>query len=287
MAFGPILDYLVHDQPGKDKTGLGRWSVITFKGENSLTRVVCGYNPCYNSKPDSSTSYQQLQRYFITQRKDLTCPRIRFQEDLVAQLRKWREDGDKLIVCLDSNEHIYRKALGKALTDIDGLAMKEVVGEFTGTPIGSTFFRGSKPIDGVWATSNITVNNAAIMPAGYGIGDHQLFIIDLMAADIIGSAPPKVVRPASRWLNTKLPRVAATYSWLLEEKIIKHRLIERVGKAHSKSQSTRSLERRLNRLNKELGTYMRFAEKHCRKIKSGRIPFSPEALLWIKRAQVY
>ena len=108
-----------------------------------------------------------------------------------------------------------------------------------------------------------------------------------MAADIIGSAPPKVVRPTSRWLNTKLPRVAATYSWLLEEKIIKHRLIERVGEAHSKSRSRRSLERRLNRLDKELGTYMRFAEKHCRKIKSGRIPFSPEASLWIKRAQVY
>ena len=172
VAFGPIIDYLVHDQPGKDKTGLGRWSVMTFKGENSLTRVVCGYNSCYNLKPDSSTSYQQHRRYFITQRKDLTCPRIRFQEDLVAQLRKWREDGDKLIVCLDSNEHIYRKALGKALTDIDGLAMKEVVGKFTGTPIGLTFFRGSKPIDGVWATSDMTVNNAAIMPAGYGIGDH-------------------------------------------------------------------------------------------------------------------
>ena len=136
---------------------------------------------------------------------------------------------------MDSNEHIYRKALGKALTDIDGLAMKEVVSKFTGTPIGLTFFRGSKPIDGVWATSDITVNNAAIMPAGYGIGDHRLFVIDLMAADIIGSAPPKVVRLASRRLNTKLPRVAATYSWLLEEKIIKHRLIELVGEAHSKS----------------------------------------------------
>jgi hypothetical protein len=29
------------------------------------------------------------------------------------------------------------------------------------------------------------------------------------------------------------------------------------------------------------------AEKKCRQIKSGRIPFSPESLLWIRRAQVY
>ncbi len=134
-------------------------------------------------------------------------------------MSRWRSEGDKLIVCLDTNEHIYRKAIGKSLMNIEGLAMKEVVGEFTGKKIGTTFFRGSKPIDGVWATSDITVSNAAIMPAGYGIG---LFVIDFASKDIVGTSPPKIVRPASRRLNTKLPRVAAEYSRLLEEKIIEH-----------------------------------------------------------------
>ena len=32
---------------------------------------------------------------------------------------------------------------------------------------------------------------------------------------------------------------------------------------------------------------MHKAEKKCRRIKSGRIPFSPEASKWIRRAQVY
>jgi hypothetical protein len=50
--------------------------------------------------------------------------------------------GDRLIVCLDANEDIYKKSLWKSLTNIDGLAMKEVVGEFTGTPVGATFFPG-------------------------------------------------------------------------------------------------------------------------------------------------
>ncbi len=78
MAFGNVTESLVHNQPGKDETGLGRWSVMTFKGKNCLTRVVCGYNPCYNAKPDSSTTYQQHRRFFITQRRDLTCPRVKF-----------------------------------------------------------------------------------------------------------------------------------------------------------------------------------------------------------------
>ena len=111
------------------------------------------------------------------------------------QLTRWREEGDKLIVCLDANENIYNKSIGKALTNLEGLAMQEVVGTFTNKRIGPTFFRGSNPIDGVWATLDITVSNACIMPVGYGIGDHRMFIIDFLTSDITGSSPPKVVRP--------------------------------------------------------------------------------------------
>jgi hypothetical protein len=40
-------------------------------------------------------------------------------------------------------------------------------------------------------------------------------------------------------------------------------------------------------LDAELGDYMQYAEKRCRKIKSGRIPFSPKTSLWICQTQVY
>jgi hypothetical protein len=89
------------------------------------------------------------------------------------------------------------KLLGKALTNIDGLAMKEVVGEFTCIPAGTTFFRGSKPVDGVWETSDITVCNASVKPADYGIGNHQHFVINFAPRDIIGNIPPKVIRAPS------------------------------------------------------------------------------------------
>ena len=47
---------------------------------------------------------------------DCTCPRTRFKNDLLAQLRKWKEQGDRMIVCMDVNEDIYLKRIGKALT---------------------------------------------------------------------------------------------------------------------------------------------------------------------------
>ncbi len=106
LLFGTITDQLDHDQTGKDETGLGRWSVMMLKGDGVMTRVVCGYNPCFNRNPDSSTTYQQHRRFFITQKSDLTCPRTKFWEDLVGQSKQWREDGDQLIVCLDANKNI-------------------------------------------------------------------------------------------------------------------------------------------------------------------------------------
>ncbi len=127
MAIGPLTEYIEHNQPGKDKTGLGWWAVMTFKGDKGRTRVICGYNPCYNKSLKSSTTYQQHRRFLITQKKDLTCPRTKFKADLVSQLQQWREEGDRLIVCLDANKDIYKKSLGKSLTNIDGLAMKEVI----------------------------------------------------------------------------------------------------------------------------------------------------------------
>jgi hypothetical protein len=283
LLFGLLTEQLDNDQPGKDESGLGRWSVMMLRGDGVQTRLVCGYNPCYNKNQYSSTTYQQHRRFFITQRSNLTRLRKKIREDLVAQLTRWRNDGDRLIVCLDANKHIYKKSIGKALTDIEDLVMKEVIGDFTGTPIGSTIFCGSKPIDGVWATSDITVSNAAIMPAGYGIGDHRLFMINFSMMDIIGKSPPRIVRPASRRLNTKIPRVVAEYARILEKKILKHRLIERTGAAHTSSKSRRKVVKCLNRLDNELGQYMRHAEKKCRKIKSGRIPFLPEASQWICR----
>ncbi len=73
------------------------------------------------------------------------------------------------------------------------------------------------------------------MPAGYGIGDHRLFLIDFCAKGIIRSHPPCIVRATSCRLNTRIPCIAAEYVRILEEKVIKHQLIERVGKAHISS----------------------------------------------------
>ena len=86
---GTLVEQYDSENSGKDGTGLGRWVSMVFRGKDRLTtRVICGYNPCYNNKKHSGTFYWKNRRYFITKKKDRTCPRKRFRIDLVTQLEK-------------------------------------------------------------------------------------------------------------------------------------------------------------------------------------------------------
>ena len=288
LLYGPLCQQLQFDESGAEDTGMGRWVVMTLQGEDGFkTRVVSAYNPCYNKKKDSGTVYQQQRRALITKFKDTSCPRKRFRRDLAAQLNKWREEGDRIIVAMDANENIYRKSIGKMLTDSAGLNMKEVVGEFTKKKLGATFFRGSTPIDAVWATSDITVVGACVMPVGYGVGDHRMFIIDFLTSSLIGTDPVRVVRPAARRLNTRLARGVDKYVDKVEDGIIRHRLVERVQDAYLTSMTEEQLRYQLNKIDRQRKELKLHAEKKCRRISSGRIPFSEEASIWIRRLQVY
>ena len=165
--------------------------------------------------------------------------------------------------------------------------MSEVVGEFTGKQLGATYFRGSKPIDAVWATRDIEVTGASVMPAGFGIGDHRLFVVDFRLESMIGNAPPKIVRAAARRLNTKIPRIADKYTETVEEKILEHQLNSKLVQAQKTSQTVQELRERVDKIDRDSKQYMLHAEKTCRKMKSGRIPFLPEAAVWIRRRQAY
>ncbi len=108
-------------------------------GAGVQTRRICGYNPCQSNHQDNSTSYTQQQRHKIWHSQDyITCPWVKFREDLGKLLKEWRTAGDRLVVCLDVNENIYMQALGKMLTNPEGLGMIEAVGSYMGKKIGPT-----------------------------------------------------------------------------------------------------------------------------------------------------
>jgi hypothetical protein len=197
------------------------------------------------------------------------------------------EGGQTAILCIDANKNICRGELGRQLTDLDGLGMKEVVGEFTAKQLGATYFRGSEPIDGIWATGNLTVANACMMPVGFGVGDHQLFVIDFATSTLVGLGLHAIIHSMLHHLNTKIEGCVQWYNKILQQNILCHCMLEQMVAAASSSKSKELVSAKLNMLDWEGEAYMKHAKKKCRRLKLGRIPFSPEVSLWICQCQVY
>ncbi len=119
----------------------------------------------------------------------------------------------------------------------------------------------------MWVSSNLEISNACMMPFGYGIGDHCTFILDIPIESLVGVDPVKIVRPAGRSLNSRLPGCSQSYINSLEGNITRHRLLKRLFEAHTGNNSEEERVRRVIIINEEGKAYMRRAEKICRKIK--------------------
>ena len=188
---------------------------------------------------------------------------------------------------IDHNKHATNRLLGKELRDRNGLDLREAIVQLTGTSPGATFFRGSKPINKIWVSGNINISNACVMPFGYGVGNHCAFILDAPLESLIRVDPVKIVQPVGQRLNSRLDGCCKAYMDRLESNITQHWLLERLHDVHAGAHSTEKRAQKITQIDEEGKAYMRRAKKICRKIKCCRIPFSPEAAIWVRRVQVY
>ena len=141
VALGELASCINAETSGSDELGLGKMTWMEFRGrEGQSTMVLVGYVPCKNSKQDSGTSYWQQKRFFIWKEKKDQDPRAHFLVDLVVLVTKWREEGKKVVICLDANEDVYSGVIGKTLTDRNGLDLVEAVQQSAGVKMGATHF---------------------------------------------------------------------------------------------------------------------------------------------------
>ena len=108
---------------------------------------------------------------------------------------------------------------------------------------------------------------ACVIPVGYEVGYHRLFIIDFLKSCLVGAIPPSIVRSAARRLNSRIPAAVEDYSDRFEHLVLEHKLIERLGKAHESISVAQILKENINKIDIDSKQYMAHADKKCRKIK--------------------
>jgi len=220
LAMWELIPY-IRSNPG-DFRGLGRWqSWSIYSAPSHKTRVVVFYAPGRSKPRGLKTCYQQHLTYI--QENDLdTTPRKMFEDDFLLALRTWRSQGERLLIFGDANEHILDGKYTRRLLEDPLLGLVEETSRHWGDSPPNTHVMGSVPIDGVWRTPDIEVNNLIMLPFSHSVGDHRTIILDVTTLSMIGSYQHKVVYPPCRPLSNKHKQSVARYVSQLERQMDIH-----------------------------------------------------------------
>ena len=102
-----------------------------------------------------------------------------------------------------------------------------------------THQRGSKPIDGIWATAGISSTACGYCEFGKGFpGDHRLLWIDIDYVSAFGCLSPPLNRPKARRVSMKNPRSVKKFRNITSNSLIntgflkKHTLSNKILNLH-------------------------------------------------------
>ena len=273
---------------GSDASGLGRWSWLRVVGcQGAVTRIITAYQPVRARKKGFNTVYRQHLRHFKTLGR-IGCPRNFFRMDLRQFLLQCLADGEKIILMLDANENMETGKLARLFRSTE-LDLVDAVRERSGVPGPPTWFRGSHQIDGVWVSRGITIQRAAFLPFFLGIGDHRPILVDFSSEDVLQERSVRVKIPEMRRLQCDNPEVLSRYTSRLEDLCTEHKLVQKL-------QALSPIRTTLGNVDWILGIegvdrtkrdFMRAAEKFCRRLRTGGIPYSPELEVAKRRVWVW
>ena len=286
-----IMEY-AHDME-VDPRGLGRWtSCKLHHTPEHVTRLVVAYCPCTGSKDKGlKTVYRQHLTFIQKEQLDRT-PYQLFFDDLILQLKKWRSHGERLILCIDLNEHCLRGKISRRLGSED-INLQERTNQVWPLDVEpNTHIDGSKPIDGIFATPDIDVTNCLLLSFHESVGDHRTMILEFTTASAIGRYQGKIVRPTSRRLTLRQPGAITSYNNSIHEQFEIHRIPTRLTSLllESKQYSfppPQSFRVKCNTIHEQIAQICLHAESTCRKLLKPALEFSPTVQFWYDRAHAY
>ena len=274
MAFNHITHYM--KAFGSDPRKLGRWTWLQIQCQDKTsTRIISAYAPCIVRNPNATnTVYQQQRNYFLEQNIS-TCPLVMFHNDLLEELSKWVTDGDRIILMMDLNDSIESSTFVHDLRNLDIISATH---RSHNGPYPPTFNRGRYQIDDIFVSMSISVSQCGMLPFGDGPGDHRGVFIDVPIIEVEGSNRDRIVRIPKRKLISSNPKVVKKFVNLFLQQLSRNHIIERVAelKRSFHIPLTQFEATQYEKIDRIILSAFRFAEKRCRKLRCGKVEFSPE-----------
>ena len=266
------------DETGNDETGLGRWTWQKMKGKRNIRlRIISAYRPCIPSTAGPTTAYSQQQRYLniINDKRD---PRQAFLEDLGKNIEKWHNDGDQIILMADLNTDVTNKEITLWR---ERHRLKDVyISEFPNIKIPATYHKGKNTIDTIMVSHSIKIEKAGFLAFGDIPSDHRGLWLDVTYQTAFGHNMQKLIKPQARRLKSNNPIVRNNwiklYKLFIKNNNLDEQLIQLESEIIPGEDMTENQQQRYNKILQIRHEGIRFADKRCRKLKMGGVPFSPE-----------
>ena len=150
---------------------------MILPGSTVATRIMTAYIPCVTRKRAVTATIAQQRRYWRLQ-GNRNCPRKILCTDLIHKMKEWRNEGDTLIILLDSDEDMNGGPLARMLQH-PFLDMRDAIKTRTHMEGPHTFIRGSRKIDGAWITPDIGLHASCFLSFFFGVGDYRGIILDI------------------------------------------------------------------------------------------------------------
>ena len=264
---------------GADETGLGRWAWLLFEGHNSYrTRVISAYIPCKQQGKKDATVYAQHQRYYNSKGKN-GCPRRNMIIELTDQIEKWQRKSENIVLFIDCNENLNKRGeVQRLLTDEKCNLIDPIRRRHNNKTPPPTYHRNSTyPIDSVFVSHKLRhIEAGGWLRFGEGIGDHRAIYFDIPMNLLLGENKFNIVAPQIRRLKCDDPRVVKKYNTLLEKQYNEHNTLQRIETLNSTFHTPMLQEEiiELEKLDRIATDAVLYAEKHCRRLCMGMVPFS-------------
>lgn len=268
----------------KDESGLGRWCTMLFEGKhNHKVRIISAYNPCKTTDVRKvHTVYNQHRRVFNA-KGNKNCPRLQFRMDLIRYVQSCTRKGEMIIMLMDFNEDLLRNGpLQQALTECDMVDPICKLHKHKGIVPPPTSKTGSTPIDSIFVSRSLQhIHKGGWLKLGQGVGDHRPLYIDIPTKVLFGEAKFKIHRHEMRRLKCENPSIVQKFNELLLKQLIQEKTHIKLASLRWDLQegtmSKQECRQSLIKIDNSIHHAVIYAEKKCRKLSTGAVPFSLEA----------
>lgn len=258
-----------------DRFNLGRWNSITLQGKNGRhTTIISIYRP---------SKYQEtyLRQTAYTSKRRKVTPSISPEDMWYIDLRDVIQEkislGHGVIVAGDFNDDLNDDN-GRTIKFMAKLGLRELLIEKYGKG-PATHIRGTKTIDGVFATANIQMETGYYMTFDRSPSDHRWIVIDIHEKVLLGTARDDLCPAILRKATSKIPSVKTAFQTLLDNQITLHRLHVRISNLYNsivEGQQFSSMHaNEYEAIEERMQRAVKYADSHCKKVRRGKVPFSP------------